>query len=247
MDMAPVEFEKHIKEKLEERSIDPSSKAWDKISARVEVEVVKKKPFYLRYAVAALMAGVLLTSLWVYRQSSFQEPGPQPVVNNPVITPQQVEDNELPGSMTVEETLPEKMEQDNAEVIQLAQQEVSGEVITAGKSEESQIDPSLVSETRFEMNTDPLLDDKVNEVLNQVIMMEEDRIAVTDAEVDSLLRNAQHELIANNQFTNQYGVDASDLLAGVEEELDKSFRDQVFEKLKQGFVKVRTAVADRNK
>ena len=97
------------------------------------------------------------------------------------------------------------------------------------------------------MNADPLLDDKVNEVLNQVILMEEDKIAVTDAEVDSLLRNAQRELITNNQFTDQYGVNAADLLAGVEEELDQSFRDQVFEKLKQGFVKVRTAVADRNK
>jgi len=36
------------------------------------------------------------------------------------------------------------------------------------------------------------------------------------------------------------------LLTEVEGELDQSFRDQIFEKLKSGFLKVRTAVADRN-
>ena len=36
-------------------------------------------------------------------------------------------------------------------------------------------------------------------------------------------------------------------LTEVEDELDQSFRDQIFDSLKEGFLKVRTAVADRNK
>ena len=76
--------------------------------------------------------------------------------------------------------------------------------------------------------------------------MEDGKESVTDAEVDSLLRHAQRELLADKAFNESNGVDAQELLAGVEDELNKSFRDQVFEKHKNGFVKVRTAVADRN-
>jgi len=35
-------------------------------------------------------------------------------------------------------------------------------------------------------------------------------------------------------------------LAEVEDELDESFRDQIFDALKTGYLKLRTAVADRN-
>ena len=245
--MAPVEFEKHIKEKMEERRIEPSSNAWDKISARIDGQRIKRKPFYFRYAVAALILGVLLTSIWVYRQSEIQEPGSQPVVDSPVISPPELEDEVLPDSSTSIEELAVDEEQSTPGEIQITQPEALAETVLADESQDTNIESVAVAETTLELNTDPLLDDKVNEVLNQVKMMEEDMIAVTDAEVDSLLRNAQRELIMNNQFTDQYGVNAADLLAGVEEELDQSFRDQVFEKLKQGFVKVRTAVADRNK
>ena len=41
--MAPVEFEKHIKEQLEERKIKPSSKAWEQIEKRIEVKQHVKK------------------------------------------------------------------------------------------------------------------------------------------------------------------------------------------------------------
>ncbi|NNK21468.1 MAG: hypothetical protein HKP07_09175, partial [Flavobacteriaceae bacterium] len=41
-------------------------------------------------------------------------------------------------------------------------------------------------------------------------------------------------------------VDALALLADVEEEVNRSFRDQLFEKLKDGYLKVRTAIAYRN-
>ncbi|PHQ62576.1 MAG: hypothetical protein COC08_00130 [Maribacter sp.] len=69
---------------------------------------------------------------------------------------------------------------------------------------------------------------------------------MTDAEVDSLLRKAQEEILANKIFGEDYSVDAMALLNEVEDELDQSFRDQIFETLKIGFLKVRTAVANRN-
>ncbi|CAN0604335.1 unnamed protein product, partial [Ectocarpus sp. 12 AP-2014] len=69
---------------------------------------------------------------------------------------------------------------------------------------------------------------------------------VTDAEVDSLLTRAQDEILRDKIFNKDKSVDAMALLTEVEDELDKSFRDQIFDSLKAGFIKVRTAVADRN-
>jgi len=70
--------------------------------------------------------------------------------------------------------------------------------------------------------------------------------AVTDAEVDSLLLQAQQDILKENLFNTDNSVNAMALLTEVEDELDQSFRDQIFESLKTGFLKVRTAVADRN-
>ncbi len=79
----------------------------------------------------------------------------------------------------------------------------------------------------------------------QVVLLEQSS-QVSDAEVDSLLRNAQEAIFREQLFKQDQSVDAMALLSQVEEELDQSFRDQIFQSLKSGFLKVRTAVADRN-
>ncbi|MEO0336704.1 MAG: hypothetical protein AAF202_09925, partial [Pseudomonadota bacterium] len=91
-----------------------------------------------------------------------------------------------------------------------------------------------------------LIDKKLNEVLTEVALLEARNVEITDAEVDSLLYAAQRELLTNKIFQENESVDAAALLADVEDELDRTFRGHLFEKLKEGYFKVRTAVADRN-
>ena len=88
---------------------------------------------------------------------------------------------------------------------------------------------------------------KIAEIVTQVEGLEIQHNEVSDAEIDSLLRNAQRELLAENLFNNDRSVNAEALLADVENELDQSFRDRIFDALKDGYLKVRTAVADRDK
>ena len=77
-------------------------------------------------------------------------------------------------------------------------------------------------------------------------ILEDAKQEVTDAEVDSLLRAAQRQILTDKLFADSGSVDAMSLLAEVEDELDESFRDQIFDALKSGYLKLRTAVADRN-
>ena len=41
--MAPMKLEDKMKERLEERTIDPSAAAWDRIAAKLETQAVVKK------------------------------------------------------------------------------------------------------------------------------------------------------------------------------------------------------------
>ena len=91
-----------------------------------------------------------------------------------------------------------------------------------------------------------LIFQKVEEVVAQVEVMESLQNNVSDAEVDSLLRAAQKQILTDKLFTQSGSVDAMGLLAEVEDELDETFRDQIFDALKDGYLKLRTAVADRN-
>lgn len=244
--MAPVEFEKQIKERLEERRIDPSSDAWIKISDRLERKTVSRKTHYYRYAVAAMIVGVLLSVYWIYQLPEKSPLDVVPVVESPATSPKEKNTNES-GSDNISPTA--VVNDSREEGLKAAEKEFQDQEQVSKKTDHfaSQDIKNVSIAVEAEHDTDALIDAKIDEVVAQVTSIEEDREAITAAEVDSLLRNAQRELLADKEFKEVRTVDASSLLAGVEDELDKSFRDQVFEKLKAGFIKVRTAVADRNK
>ena len=88
---------------------------------------------------------------------------------------------------------------------------------------------------------------QLDAILTEVAQREQEGGAVvTDAEIDSLLREAQERIAALAYRMPRDSVDARSLLSAAESELDQTFREELFEKLKDGFRKVRTAVADRN-
>jgi len=87
--------------------------------------------------------------------------------------------------------------------------------------------------------------DKIANVIAQIEDLEENNIQVTDAEIDKLLMEAQRE-IATSKIIKSSTVSASALLQDVENELDESFKQRVFDALKKGFQKVRTAVVERD-
>ena len=69
---------------------------------------------------------------------------------------------------------------------------------------------------------------------------------VSDLEVDALLYAAMAELEQERAAYAVQPVNADELLQEVEYELDQNFRQKVFEVLKEGFSKAKTAVANRN-
>ena len=250
-------LEKHISQKFREREMPPSSKAWERIDKTLGVEKPpqSKRPLFWTVGVAAglLVVVTLSISYWSTKETESQENiivegASENQVKKEVVTPATVAGQE-------EFDTPIPPNENATLVVEKEQQELTSDTAFSktyhDKSgiAENQLEtksPGLGEIVGTENRVNAKIEDKLNEVLAQVTAMEDSQIAVTDAEIDSLLLAAQQELLLDKVMQENGKVDAMALLNEVEEELDQTFRDQLFDTLKEGFFKLRTAVADRN-
>jgi len=239
-------LEKHIKEKLKERTIAPSKGAWDKIASQVKEPAAQRKNRWFPYAIAASVVGIVLVSIFHFTNG------------DPEVEQMQMVETENKIHKEKPTQSEDKVVEKSGEQIQTEVAETKSESIVPHKTRElspgPQISNTIVAENEvkeplqdeIKINSDKLIAQKVEEVVAQVQLMENAEQDVTDAEVDSLLRTAQRQILTDKLFAEGGSVDAMSLLAEVEDELDESFRDQIFDALKSGYLKLRTAVADRN-
>lgn len=246
--MEPDKFEKYIKSKLEEREITPSNDAWTKISTELGAnENRKSNPPYFWYGVAASVIVLIGITLFYLNFGSKEVLTNEKIVETPTRVNPEVTNDAIPDAIVLEEPDVKKVEKastkntipkENSDRI-FSEQTLREEVAVNSSTEEIQDTSKIV------IVPEDLLNAKIAEVVVQVDFLELST-EVTDAEVDSLLHKAQEDILRQRLFNPDNTVDAMALLTEVEEELDQSFRDQIFQSLKAGFLKVRTAVADRN-
>lgn len=253
--MAPIKFEDHIKDRLDERTIKPSNNSWNKISNELGNSSATKKRGTIWYAIAASLIGVFIASVFYFsyqdetvfkenqvvggevEKEALEEEKATPTIIFEDVT---VKDNEWVETNTVIEKN-EKPELKSVVVASIKLNDDKEIVMAVGKDE--RVDG--LEKINF-IETEALIYSKINELVAQVDSLELNNTTVTDAEIDALLRKAQNEILEQKIFRSSTAVDAMALLSEAEEELDLSLRDQLFETLKNGYLKVRTAVADRN-
>jgi hypothetical protein len=248
--MAPINFEEHIKKQLSDREIKPSENAWSKISKDIETNNSKNKKGVFWYAIAAS-----LISLFVVLVYFFKHQGESIMNTNPVVEENKTEIIE--GNNKSNETLQKDISTENT-VATLDNEKNTPVSNTVQNSKILLIEKdkalNVVNEQSNTLTTlannltekELVIQYKINDLVAKVDSLELNNIAITDAEVDSLLRRAQNEILEQKIFKNNNSVDAMALLNEAENELDASFRDQLFDKLKNGYLKVKTALADRN-
>jgi len=252
--METDKFEQHIKTKLNKREISPSNEAWDKISEGLAVDKSSKKPSYFWIGIAASILVLIGTGFFFFNNGKNENSNEVEVVVTPV--------KKVLKESSVEKTnnVPQD---DNTSIVLESDFEIYKDGQTTGTASQVVIKKELdkiiesdaiaVDTPRKEFRdsaktiivSENILNSKIAEVIAQVDALELSNI-VTDAEVDSLLLRAQQDIVKENLFNPDNSVNAMALLTEVEDELDQSFRDQIFKSLKTGFLKVRTAVADRN-
>ncbi len=245
--MAPLKFEEHIKEKLDKREIQPSPRAWDEIASKLNTQPQKRQKNLVWYAVAASFIGILVVSLFYFNNNgTFNEVSPEVVDSENKEVPQTnsrtVQEEASNNAIVVSSEKGNEKETFPAAALKGDVKSPKGTELLIGEELNSG-NEKIVAST----DAEEILNAKIAEVIAIVDQLNSSNHAVTDNEIDSLLRQAQRDILRDKLLGEEKTVSAMALLSEVEDELDMSFRDQIFESLKNGYFKVRTAVADRNK
>ncbi len=237
--MAKNSVEDKIREVLGKRTLTPDNNTWDKIEDQLGSSSKKSKKGYWSYGIAAGFIGILFVSILYFTQPAVEVTPAQEVVNTAI------SNSDVSNTLEIQET----MKADNESLGNIVQKDPLQE--NAQVSETVMVEGVGKKEFREEMMVEDIVsvervDTKITEVITQVAILEGTQGSVSDASIDSLLRVAQMELLGDRISGTSQSVDALALLSNVEDELNRSLRDQLFEKLKDGYVKVRSAIAYRN-
>jgi len=266
--MAPIKFEDNIKEKLEQRQIQPSSQAWEALSAKLDANDNKSsRNKYWWLGIAASFVGVLLVSVWLM-QGTADSSTPVMVEENKEAKDNSIQKND--SKIVVEDKTLKQIETPKNEVVKqksivvqeqtrVAQEqapELNKEHVRSNNNLEQQhetVSRSVVAETPSQQKTPinstqkSITDLKVDEVVAQIQELNQANDGVTNAEIDSLLKQAQKSIMSQRLYiASTKTVSAEQLLLEVEADSESSFRNRVFEALKSSYAKVKTAVVERN-
>lgn len=244
--MAPMKFEENIREKLENREINPSPSAWEQIESELNASAARKEnKGFGWFFIAASFIGILVIAGMFFLNTDLPEN--QQIVVNPI---EEIKTQEQITDAIEEVNVSDKeLELNSSPDDALVNEEKIEEkpVITKKPTQMFAATEKTKKIVPLEEPVKNLINTEVDNLLSKVEQQENTGVAYSDAEIDKLLREAQREIITEKLFKNaQQEVSAQALLYEVEEELDPSFRDRIFEALKEGFVKAREAVVSRN-
>lgn len=274
--MAPLKFEEKMKDKLEQRAIQPSGDSWERLTAQLDSAKKQKKENkkIQWYGIAAIFVGVLILTSILMNQNSVSEQNNTQFVDNSdeVIKNENTEivENKDAEQKVIEKNNSKAFEESSTtdrivtsspekENKNLKKKNIPSEIATprdkATKKmlENREYDTELAENdkntNRIKNKVLPvdflIIEDKVAGVVAQIQELQKNNAQVTDDEINALLLEAQRE-ISTAKILKSSTVSASSLLQDVEAELDETFKQRVFEALKTGFQKVKTAVVERD-
>lgn len=235
--MEPNNFEKYFREKLNNRQIEPSNKAWDRLDAMLSVAEEsrpEKKSKRKWLFIAASVVGFLLVGTFFFNQNKNTVETPKDVVveentkKDSVMKP--VLDNTdlvKPGVEVAENPLQESSNKEEKKRNQISNQNI--------KNESNQIaESSVIIKNNQEKQS----------INNQTVIAE----SAKNSNVDQLLETAENKVVAENSAKpkSKIKVNANDLLNQVDGELELSFREKVISKVNKNYQTVKVAVASRN-
>lgn len=253
--MAPIKFENDLKDRLESRRIEPSAASWNQLANRLDESQATGKRNYWWLAIAAsVVIGVFAIYQWT--EDSIEVDGETNFVKEePAIDPTEKNNNEVNQEMfkavtpleavAVEQTIDVSASSKNAvqkkPASTVAKLDIA-QVLDGKYTDKDIVEDALNSEAIVvEAEIDKM---QLEQFLDEARATKKNNI---DKEADSLLKAAQKALLFEKTLsTESYVVDADLLLLEVEEEVEPSLRSKVYHTIKDGFKKVKTAVAQRN-
>ena len=247
-------FEENTREILGKREIKPSAQSWEKLEAKLDAEAHKTSPTPWKY-IAAAVAVLLIAGTFMWNNNFYESPQ---VVEEPV--------NEIIKKPEVKQEFTQENKTQIASEEIKKEEEISTEnntkndivVVPEISVEEENAETPIFEENRYKEAVvlepislePPILEEKlIQSKLEEIIASAAKNDEISEDEVDILLAEAASEISRERNlsiYASGNEINANSLLAEVEDEIYQSFKAKVFEVLKEGYLKAKTAVANRN-
>ncbi|MBZ4041472.1 hypothetical protein [Flavobacterium hibisci] len=235
--MEPNNFEKDFRDKLNQRKIEPSEKAWDRLDAMLSIAEEKKQPQKKNkwLYIAASVAGFLFVGTFFFNN---QKNPAENLKNTVVIEESTKKDTVAKPVFKVTNTVKTEVAISQKESIQNSnkkQHKLNPETNKNLKNENNQIaESSVIIKNNHEKQS----------INNQVSVVENSKKET----VDQLLNSAEKTIVAENSSKkkSKVKINADDLLNQVDGELELSFRERVITAVNKNYQTVKVAVSNRN-
>jgi hypothetical protein len=230
------QFDKDIKNALEGRKIKPDGKSWDKISNRLDAEAEKQ-----HWSKKAVLPAMVFIGMLILGSGSYFYPTSRTELKSvATLQPQQLKEKttEIKQGVAVE---PVQETRNVPEYSELTfEQDIEQPVALNAK--EKKVAPNQIVIVPVKKHNK----NEAQKVAAQIANRASDG-KVSEAEVNSLIENALMKIRAEKMMnSSENRISASSLLKQAEQELDRSFREQVFEALNTSYKKVKVALINPN-
>lgn len=236
--MEPNNFEKDFREKLNQRKIEPSDKAWDRLDAMLSIAEEKKPKKKNKWLyIAASIAAFLLVGTFFFNQkkSTIEIPKNTVVIEEHI----QKDSVENQNRMTADSIQKRIVTLEN-ESIQNTENSIQEE-----KSSNQKLNKTINNENNQIAESSVIIKkNQETQSINQISVPETPKNETTD----QMLKTAEKTVVAENSAKpkSKIKINANDLLNQVDGELELSFREKVIAKVNKNYQTVKVAVANRN-
>lgn len=238
--MEPNNFEKDFREKLNQRKIEPSDKAWDRLDAMLSIAEEKKPKKKNKWLyIAASIAAFLLVGTFFFNQKG-----------NTIKIPK--------NTVVVEENIKkDSIENQNG----ITTDSIEKQIVTSEKESTQNRENSIKEEEKkLIQKSNKTIQNENNQIAESSIIIKKNQetqstnnqISVPETPknetTDQLLKTAEKTVVAENSAKpkSKIKINANDLLNQVDGELELSFREKVIAKVNKNYQTVKVAVANRN-
>ena len=225
--MEPNKLEKKIREKLNQRTIQPSSNAWDRLDAMLSVKEQKPKRNYKWLSIAAVLVGFTLIGIFILNKEKSIE---NVIPSNPIVLENETEKVENLNEIGRENTISSEENQKEVAIINQSKKKIDEQPIAINPKKEFLLDNHSKKEEVIVENQSK---EAINKYVNAKSLLAEIETG-EKFEIPTLSKNPSVK------------VDANALLSSAEKEVEETFRDKVIQSINKKYNSVKSTLANRN-
>ena len=230
--MEPNKFEKDLKNKLDNREIQPSAQAWDKLEAMLTAQERPKKKFPW-FLIAASLIGIVFLMTILFKSNVLTTNEIEIQNKNSVVTNDTI--------LSTEKTAFDKLNAQKENVVAVAnEQPTSNQQLNSKKKRVSIIKNNQNQEVAT-INK-PINEKSLENNIDESAKQKESNEPIEIADIQLFDENKNNIELEKSTLK----VNASALLSQVDDELRRERQLTIFQKIGNNLQTVRTLVAERN-